>query len=307
MKKLRFLAGCTAVLIGGLGVLAACSDDDTDVAPTDNADGGDANVKPDGSPPLDAGGDTTVDAPPFDAGLKLDTYPVQVADGICRSYARCCFNNANLEAGAPVDGGTFDQTRCLDVFRRFGFESSNLDFDLVDGGNVALDQKAAADCLTKLGALSCGALTAAEFQAARALCFSAFQGTLAAGQACKSSIQCGAGLFCKTGDGGASGTCEALRPADAGCGDFTSDTVRANEACSYRASGKPDLHCDVYDFTKFDYRDAGDWKCVPGVANGKGCLFASWCASGQCNPQDLMCEDPLPYFSANSCKFYVKP
>jgi hypothetical protein len=312
MKKYRFLAASTAVLIGALGVLAACSDDDTDVTPPAGEDGG-ADAKPDatadGNPGLDAAGDSAVDAPAFDAGLVLQKFPGQVADGFCRSYARCCFNNADTEAGAPVDGGKYNQPACLNTYGTLGFESSNVDTALIDGGNVALDQKAAADCLAKLGTLSCGAVTAVEFQTARATCFAAMQGKVAQGQPCKGSIECGTTAFCKpSADGGATGVCEPLRGLGASCGDFTNDPVRAEEACSYRVSGKPDLHCETYDFVANQFKAPADWKCVAGAPNGTGrCIYSNWCSSGLCSPSTLTCEAPLTYFDAKVCKFYVTP
>ncbi len=311
MKNLRFVASVIASSLVATGVVLVACGGDTEATSEQDPEAGTIEAGAETSVVIDDAG-TDAPLPPFDAGFKVDDFFANVSDGFCSALSRCCFGSANLEGGAPVDGGTFDRAQCEGVYKDIGFESSNRGRELIDGGQVELDQKAAADCIAVLSSLSCQ-LTATEFQATRALCFSAYKGRRAIGQPCRGSIECPTTAFCLLSDAGADtagnvGQCAPLRGVDAGCGDFTSNTAIAQEACSYRFSGTPNLHCDNLTFAPVVAKPRAEWKCVPAVANGEHCAYSHWCASGMCNPDNgLVCTSPLTYFSPSACGTYVNP
>jgi hypothetical protein len=298
MKNFRLLALlCGVVAVGTAGVLVACSSEDTTVTPTEDA-GADV-VKP----PVDSGPETSVDA--GDAGVKLETFPEQLANALCRSQSRCCFGNPNLDGGSPVDGGTYNRDRCQSIGKLLGFETSSAGFAKARPANVVIDQAKGVECVAKVDALICNT-PGSVLADVRSACFNAFQGQLAAGQDCLASVECKKGNFCTSTDGGL-GKCTALRAADAACGDWTDDVNKAEEACSWRGGGEPGLHCETFDLDSGLYTDAGTWTCKPSVANGQPCNSSVWCAQGLCDPTNnaYVCTDPLPYFG--DCKEFITP
>jgi len=310
MKKLRLVA---FVSVGFAFVaaapLVACSDD-TSINPT--TDGG----LPD-SPSTDAPtGDTSVtDAPSetsVDGGLKIETIADVVSAHMCTALARCCFGNGNPPDGG-ADGGTFDRAECQRVYTDLGFENSSVGHTLFADGKVTLDQQKGADCIAKIDALTCN-LTGAGLQDIRTTCFAAIKGLATAGQACGQSVECASGLFCNpTTPGGAlTGTCAALKTAGQPCGLFTNsnegkNSIKSEEACSYRGSGAPSLFCDSYDFVGQVYTDPATWTCKASVANGQDCNDSTWCSSGICDPDTFKCMSPVQYFSQLSCSSQVVP
>ena len=309
MKNLRLLAiGSLSVVLFASGVLVACSDDTTN--PTGDAGGPDGFVPPttDGG---DGGGPDAADAAPdvLDAGFVLTTFPEQLATAICKSLSRCCYGNANLDAGSPVDGGTYDQAGCIDTYRRNGWDTSNFNTaSALDAGAIALDQAKALDCITKVSALTCD-LPSSEYDMINAACFAAYKGKIANGAACQSSLECGSTSFCQRATSASAGTCAPLRAAGDSCGDFITDPTDLNlgdEACSYRASGIPDSHCDsIAAFDGPTYKPLADWKCVANLDVGSSCANTNWCASGICTI-DHVCADPYKYFDS-TCSSYVTP
>jgi hypothetical protein len=307
MKKLRLVAfvsvSCAFV---AAAPLVACSDD-TSVNPP--VDGG----RTDGPTPGDSSTDTNViDAPldtaDFDAGLKLDTIADTVSARMCNALARCCFGTPTPADGG-ADGGTFDRVACQNLYADLGFENSSVGHTLFTGGKVGLDQQKGKDCLDKIDALACS-LTGAALQDIRTSCFAAIKGLATNGQACNQSVECATGLFCNpTGSGAFTGTCTALKTAGQPCGVFTGESVEKNavrgeEACSYRGSGTPALHCDSLDDVG-GYTDPATWTCKPTVANGQLCNSSVWCTSGICDPDTFLCTSPSQYFTKYSCEAQI--
>jgi len=315
MKKLHFLAFFSASLMTlSAAVLAACSSDDsTGGGGTDSGtDSPGSDSSKDNNVPTDGGSDAPEEtAPPFDAGLTPTNFDDKLGAAVCHALARCCYGSATLGQDAGVDGGTYDKAKCEDFYAGLGFESSNVGREVADKGNVGIDQVKGADCLQKVEALPCPATTAAALQAARASCFGAWVGKLAANASCRSSIECGPNLFCKDdssvdagGDAGFIGKCTALRTTDQPCGDFTDNSDRGEEACSYRVSGQPPLYCNYIDFAGPSIKDAGDWTCQPTVANSSDCANSNWCTNGICDSADLKCKAQIDYF-APACSRFV--
>ena len=290
---------CGASLVGA-GALLACSDDTSVNASTD---GGPPPVPDSGggdtSTPVDAGADTA----PFDGGFRVDTFDSLLADELCKSLARCCWGSPTPDAGG-ADGGTFDMAKCTAMTLPYGFEGSNIGTELRDAGNVIVDQVAADSCIQKVKSMACN-LPGTDFSALRNGCYKAYQGKLDVGATCTGSIECKPGNFCKIG-AGTTGTCTALRPVDAGCGDFTDKPALGEEACSYRAGGDTNNHCKFYDYSANTLLDAGDWKCVPGETAPNGdCASSTWCTDAICETNNK-CTSPDMYWGS-SCDFFIKP
>jgi hypothetical protein len=300
------------------GVLVACSSDDTVVTAPDAAP-----FEPpyDSSIPDAAVPDTSTEV---DAGFTIESYNDLVADTLCNSLTRCCYGNADVPQDGGVDGGDagsyFDRAACHTIFAGLGFESSNQNL-LAAKANVALNQAKGVDCINKITALSCN-LGLAELKAARAVCFGALEGQLQAGAACKSSMECASGTFCKpsapdasAADGGTLGQCAALRASGDSCNVFDTgedygDSSLAELACSSRAGGDTGLGCTSNDRASYlGVTARTEWKCGQGAANGEHCLYTTQCADGICDPGDDLkkytCEPALTYFNRVACTSYI--
>lgn len=287
-----------ASLVAGAAFLVACSDDTSVSTTTDSGlDSGGDGSKTDGNVE-DGGADT---APPFDGGFVVDTFDSVIATELCKSLARCCYGTATPAPDGGADGGTFDMPECLNKFGRLGFEGSNADSPLKDGGKVTLDQLSSDTCIKKIQAMACD-LPGADFKAIRSACFGAYTGTVAAGGACTGSIECQQGLFCKTNGDAGTGVCTALRGLNGACGDF--NTERADEACSYRAGGSTGNYCKIADLGVGVVLDAGDWKCTAASPAGSDCNTSLWCDQSICT-QDSKCQTPERYFDS-ACGFFAK-
>jgi hypothetical protein len=340
MKNLRlFVFASTSLVLGAAIVLVACGGDDSAVTVT--PDGG-ADTGRDGTTTDTGGGDTGVtdagtDVANIDAGLKLETFADTIAENLCNTLTRCCFNNASVADGGAVDGGTFDRSKCVDLYSALGFESSLLGSEALTKGNVTLDQAKGADCIAKLKVLSCS-LTGTELKTARAACFGALSGKLATNQPCRASLECAPGNFCLPDlDGGAAdagpdaggstviGKCAGLRGSGGNCsivdttgpcaGDPTCvynqsvlDSNPAEEACSSRGGGDTNLHCNSWDAVGGVYRTRDQWTCQATIANDAGCNSTVWCSDGVCDPTDnYVCKSPVTYFTPASCNTFVNP
>lgn len=304
MNKLRLIALTSAGLLVSTGALLVACSDDTSVNPA--VDGGGEASTADVTTP-DGGGGEDAKADAFDSGFVVATFPKDLGNALCDSLSRCCFGNANVPEGGVVDGGTFNRPSCETFYTQFGLEGSSLGHELLDGGNIELDHGKAADCIAKVKALSCD-LSAADFQAARDACFGALRGKLNTG-ACKGNIECSQGFFCKgaLGSDSGAGTCTAIQPLGGNCGDFTDDPGASDPACSWRGGGDTKRFCEFADdTTSGTLRDAGDWKCAEGLANGSGCYLSTWCKDGICDEATGECKTPSSFF-ANSCAKYVTP
>jgi hypothetical protein len=322
---LRLALFSASSLAIGTAVLIACSSDDNVI--TNNGTPDSSTPDNDSSTPtFDSGGspDAGGDASPVSVPITLDNFAQLAAEVHCKSLARCCFGNANLDGGARVDGGAgvdagYDQASCIANYRATGFASSNPPGG-VDAGPlfVKLDQTAAASCLAKIAALSCGELSAADYKAARDTCHQVITGVGDAGAFCDDSVQCRTGHFCDKSLGGDAGKCDVLRGLDASCGDTTDPLLTpdnaaqfAEEACSYRGSGDTGNHCEFYDFLANDFAPQGEWKCAGGRANAEDCANTAWCQSAVCYaPTDNdtpTCLASEPYFNQDTCAIYVSP
>lgn len=334
MKNLRlvaFLGG--SFFVSSALVLAACSSDDTVVTVTPDS-GTDAGPGKDTGTPDTNVPDTNVPDtnPPFDAGLKPETFANTVANALCNALTRCCFGQTNVPEGGALDGGgTFDRPECIALYTDLGFENSLVGEDAITKGNVTLDQAKGKECIDKINALTCN-LTGAELKTARAACFGALAGKLAAGQPCRASLECAPGNFCLPDgdagviDGGALdaggsqviGKCAALRGQGGNCSivetgasgsnEEIDDSIRGEEACSYRGGGDTNLRCDSYDFVNGVYRARADWKCAPMVGASAGCNTTVWCSDGICDPTSgFVCKSPVDYFTQASCGAHTNP
>lgn len=292
-----------AALAGGAAFLVACSDD-TSVTATGTDGGGGTDATSDGPGLTDGGTDTGADTgvdSSFDGGFVLDTFDQQMATELCKSLARCCYGTTTPAPDGGADGGTFDMASCTAQYGQLGFEGSNIS-TLRDGGNVALDQVAADNCINKIKAANCN-LPGPEFEQIRAACFAVYTGKLGASAACKGSSECQAGFFCKGAVDGGAGVCTVIRAVNGPCGDFTDDPVLADEACSYRRGGAPANYCKFYDFTS-GMLDAGAWKCAAPGAAGSDCATSLWCNGSVCG-STYKCVTPDRYFDQN-CTTFVK-
>lgn len=283
----------SATMFGGAAFLIACSDD-TSINP--GTDGGGDSATPTEASPGDAGPDT---APPFDGGFVVDTFDKVIAKELCGALARCCFGTTTPPDGG-VDGGSYDETACEDELGRIGFEGSNADKPVVDGGHVSLDQLSADACIKKIKSMTCN-LPGTEFKAIRTACFGAYAGTVAMGGACTASIECKPGQFCKPAGDSGTGTCDALRAVGGACGDF--GPQRADEVCSYRAGGSTGNYCNFLDVGGAELPET-DWKCAAANGAGSDCANSNWCEATICTTKSK-CETPNKYFDSY-CGRYVK-
>ncbi len=305
MKKLRALALISIPTFFSLaGLLVACGDDDTVVTGDGGVDGTSPDAQPDTEVP-EAGPDTGLDAGP--PPKSVADFAAQVETALCGSFTRCCFGDANLADGGAVDGGRYDANECGRLYKGIGFEFSSTGHELVDGGEAAIDGAKALACLDRIKNLPC-ALTGPEMTAARATCFDAIVGARTTGQPCEGSIECAKGNFCDP-DGG---TCAPLRGAGGACSIFDTgsderDSVRSEEACSWRGSGDTQLRCDSYNAETGVYRARGDWKCQPQVEADAGCNSTVWCKDAICDAFDgYYCKSPVEIFT-NYCGRVVVP
>lgn len=298
MKNFRFAVVALGSSLAVAGALLACTSDDTIVTPEDA--GSDTGTETGTDAGTDTGADDASPDALIDAGLTFDSFRDKLADVYCKSVARCCFGDPNLAPDAAVDGGGhYNQELCLGGARSGGFEGSLL-FNEDAGTPLILNQAQALECIAKLEAISCS-LGRAEFVAARAACFNAVRGTAAIGSACATGIDCVPGSFCNR----ATSKCEALRPLDGGCGDFSPSGGTADEACSWRGSGDTNRFCDSWDFDQAQLKPQAEWRCAESRPNGQLCINSLGCSEGLCDDRndldengelDYTCRTPITYF-----------
>lgn len=322
MKNLRLFALLgSSLLVSSALILVACSDDDTAVTVTP-PDGSTETSTPDVSRPdsdTEEDGSTKTDAG-TDSGINVQNWSRVIGEEFCDYLTKCCYGQANVSDGGALDGGgTFNRGKCVGTAGEFGFEGSNIDEDTIALGKVKVDQAKAKECLDKIGALPCS-VTGAQLKAARAACFGALTGTVANGQDCRSSLECAPGHFCNPSspeagppDGGVGiiGKCAPLRGSAGLCNlyltdDEINDSLRAEEACSYRGSADTNLRCDSWNPDAGVYNARDDWKCAPTVANGEGCNSSAWCSDGICEPDPdagfyYRCVSPAAVIQQSSC------
>lgn len=319
-------------------VLVACGDDDalvlavaseagadgnrpdtsTDVTDTGTGtEGGtsDSGMKDasDGSAPSDASdagfdADSSIPVGEPDSGTVAVNFKLEIAEAICRRTARCCFGDPNLDGGTPVDGGTYQQQKCINTYLNSGYENSSPPAT-ANVDRITYNKTAAEDCIAKIEAASCESTTLQQ-AAIRKACYDAIVGTQKPGEPCGNSPECQPGNFCNlTLDAGAGegGACEQVRPAGASCGDWTSDSALAQHTCSYRYSGDPPRYCDFFDFQASAFRPREQWTCKPTVADNEKCANNEWCSSNLCSFPGRTCVTTTNFFTQTSCSNFNKP
>jgi len=305
MMKLRsFVLVSLPTLTAGALFVLACGDDDDTVLVEDDRDAQVDVARPDANGSIDAGADADAD---LDSGRQADVvtpqsvseFASEVEKELCGSLTRCCFGVPGLPNGAPVDGGRFSRDACAALYRNIGFEFSTTGARFVDGGEALIDKDVGRDCLAEIQLLSCN-LSGPEMTRVRTKCFDAIVGTRTAGQPCEGSIECARGLFCNPVDGG---TCAPLRGDGGACSVFNSgnaaiDSVRSEEACSWRGSGDTRLVCSSFDAGTGEYTARNEWVCRPQVALGDTCNSTVWCRDGICDFNDSVCKSPLEIFTS---------
>ncbi|MFO0739442.1 MAG: hypothetical protein U0270_26325 [Labilithrix sp.] len=251
-------------------------------------------------PPVDAG------SPDADAGDLAREFPARVAAEVCQTFARCCFSDSNTQNDAGVDGGHYNQAKCLNAYSVNGLNFSSPGAG-ADFNKLTYNASKANECLSRLHVLACSS-NAAEYRAAIAACYAALVGTIPAGSACATTSECAPGLFCNTAVAG--GTCEAIRSAGGACGDWTTSGASSTFSCSNRFSANPPRFCR-------NLSDAGtklpqdQWKCDNSVGLGGQCFNDAWCSPTTVCPFDgpnkQTCQDFIPLFPQASCNIYVSP
>jgi hypothetical protein len=258
---------------------------------TQTNDGGEDAAKPDtGVAFFDAG----------EAGITIGTFAREVATAVCQSFATCC---------VPPSGMVFDSEKCITTQSISNFNES---VNLGDAGDLTLDQAKAQACLDDLATVDCPSSTGTQVVQQFSDCYQALVGTLGTGASCTDSIECGLSDFCDLPlDGGAVGTCQALRTTGGPCGDFGSqNTIQSEQACSHRGAGLNGLRCSNADLNTGDpFPDAASWLCEPEVAAGSGCNLAVDCTTKLCDPGAnnnlFQCVNSKPYvYPANCTPYY---
>lgn len=307
--------------MGAAGFLFACGDDISVIS--SDGDGGidgssdidrsapdSSEPSPDASPDAQDDSDASTDASTDDggevypdAGLTMENYAGSLAHVLCRALARCCFGNADLEHGDPVDGGAaFDRDTCVAFYTNVGFESSSGELPTSDD-NLTLNNAKGDECVAKIENLTCDT-PGIMYTTVASACFSAVVGKLGAGEPCTKSVECLPGHFC-TAAGSEPGTCAVLRTEGQDCGDWintgTTDykAERSGEACSYRGKGvDTGLYCDFFDFVEGKYRPQDEWKCKQAGGVNAQCLSTPWCKDSLCDDLDtLTCQSPKLFFA----------
>lgn len=338
MKQIRRIGFALLCVSLGTGVLIACSGDDSvllnvedggalDGRTNDATSGKDVN-----SPPIDSGNDSesndsstdsSVDAgsdaadsgvdaqadveiPPVDAGAAdadasdlAAEFPARLAATACEAAAQCCFGDPNTQNGAAVDGGTYQQQKCLNSYLSNGISQSGPGSS-PDFTKLTYDQAKATECLGRMKALACNS-NAAEYRALVSACYGVLQGNIPIGQPCARTQYCVPGAFCNTASAG--GTCEAIRATGAACGDWTTNAGFGQFSCSNRFSGQPPRFCR-------GRSDAGtvlptsEWKCENALPDGEYCSNDSYC-TGVCASQK--CADFISIYQPSFCSALATP
>lgn len=316
MKNLRLLVSITGSLcLAATTVLFACNEELTVTNPPEAGPGSDSGTDANGQTDGNSQADVATDAY-RDAGLTLENYQEKFAQTICSSLARCCFGSGDLDGGAPVTGGTYDQAGCITFFKSVGFEGSSSELPATND-RLELDQAKGNECIARLTALTCDT-PGNEYTTLAKACFAAVVGIQSNLSPCTKSIECKTGHFCNP----STNRCTALRASGGSCSDFLNDAgdidtnaERAAEACSYRGRGvDTNLHCDVVDFNAGDYRPYANWTCQPNGDAGSNCLTNGWCVDSLCDDLNTTkCITPKKFFAPTAvgatagCGKFIKP
>ncbi len=305
MRDLRKLATILAGLSVGVGLvsagLVACSDD-TALPSTDAA----IDQATDVSPQPDGGSDAPADAPPL-----VQLAPA-IAEAICARVLTCCGGGGGADSGA-FDGGVFDMAYCIKFYGASGWDNNLAGTEVpgvADGGHLVYDPTAGNDCVTRInnggsvkaGKFTCDQMQAAELKSISTACFAAVKGNIPIGTAgCRASIECVPGAYCAAvsggpPDGGATGTCTALKAVGADCDNSaTLFSSGSSDQCSYLGSGQACLP-----------PDAGlPRTCAALRAAGEVCVSANEeCQSGLCD-DDGKCGSSVTFITKPYCAQFV--
>lgn len=261
----------------------------------------------------DASQDGGTDAPVYRDVANVDveqpsinTFLPIVQAAICDRYDECC-TVIGLDAGPAT---FFDKGLCKGRFTQ-GWNGSATGLQAAiaaDAGNIAFNATAALNCVRLVRTFQCPEVNGIEMKQIEDSCFGALSGTVAANGACNVSIECSTGLYCDTGDSGATtGTCKPVLPFDAGCAieynQVTTGTLYTSEQCSDKGKGAA---CEV-----IDPDTSLDAKCgLPQLPNGTTCYSNSSCASNLCEIDFVTlptCVNTSNILPSGTCEGFQSP
>jgi hypothetical protein len=293
--------------------LVACSDDTAVTGAQDAAPDQTADVSTNDTGTTDAG-DAGTDAPidaPIDAPT-LTQLPPAIAQAICTRVLTCCGQGGGADSGA-FDGGVFDLAACLKLYGSTGWDNSLAGTEIpgvADGGHLVYDPTEGNNCITRInnggpvdgGKFTCGTMQAAELKAISVACFAAVKGNIPVGTAgCRASVECVPGAYCAAAgggapDGGATGTCTALKAVGDNCDNSPAlGELGASDQCSYRGSGEACL----------PPADGVPRTCTALRAAGEVCVSANEeCQSGLCDDNGK-CGSSVTFITQPYCAQFV--
>jgi hypothetical protein len=207
---------------------------------------------------------------------SLALFGAAMSRAYCQRTKDCC---------AAYDGGTqpFDLSVCEGLIGGGGWENAGSGLAQASASNVAYDPKKAAECLAAIynpaaNKYTCPVIGSAEYSSITDTCYAAVTGKLAAGAVCTVDLECQAGNYCASADGGR--VCAPLLAVAATC---TRDAE-----CSYRGKGA------------FCTRTNG---CRPPLARGASCVTNVQCASGLCD-ENQTCNTQQTITASYNCDGY---
>jgi hypothetical protein len=281
MKFTRARASLLVVLGAGAiagAVFVGCGGDDTSLtsddggvdASTDHSALPDTSM-PDGGPRMDS---SMTDSTVADSPMGMDVVAVDAEpDVVPLTQLEQAANTANclaLKSCCALDGGTWDQTSCInDLVTQSGFGFVFAYAASYDGGNIAYDKVKAAACLADMANVPCGRIPDTVYFQMKADCEGAAVGLLPndGGTGCVTSIECQPGGYCVLGVDGGPSNCQALQPLGGPC--------KSDDQCSYLGLGTPPNYC---------YNDGGSalGACAPQLGQDAGCVSDNDCLSEMC-------------------------
>jgi len=300
--------------------LVACSSSSSSFGGGDSGVDKDTGTKADTGPKKDTGTSTKTDSGKTEDGGS--TSPVAA---YCTKYlaaeataAAQCFGGTEADWATQVEGAT----SCPELAAA------------VTAGRVTYSATDGAACLQALANISCATVTTPSSEPAA--CTSTFKGTVAAGGACDSSLDCGTGSFC-SGLGGSAGSCTGTCTADltAGTSCSASDVCTSGTACTGSPTTCTTIPAPVGSGQTCLY-DSGSMSSAPACQLGLACDLTTFtcvtpvapgdpCPTGHgicapftyCDPTSKTCkpdpttggkcgaaagEDVIPCIGQNYCK-----
>ena len=296
MKRFGRLAWVAVVAFGfntlAWSTLEGCSGDDNKVDSGDGAvDQTNPDAKADVAPDVDGGGDVVTSDADADVEAGPDVkaivdFQTAYAQALCERLASCCYG-AQLDAGAPDAAiGTCETNAKSPNLGGIEFAIGEIGRpQVLNSGNINVNQTAATSCLAALQTLSCGQITGTEYAAMAQNCLGALSGKLDAGATgCHGSVECNNG-YCEPPDGGFSngpGTCVPIAAIGQACNPIGG----GNDQCMYRGwLGTQQARCDTTETTAntcATTATGATFKCTAKTATGNTCLFEWECASNTC-------------------------